>query len=65
MRLPRVYELVGLVRGFFAAGAPWLLVSLWPVDDATTVEFMRIFYQRVLSGQGLAVALRDTQCFPC
>lgn len=55
-------ELVGLVRGFFAAGAPSLLVSLWPVDDATTVEFMRLFYQQVVAGTGLAAALRHTQC---
>ena len=43
-------ELLGLVRGFLAAGAPALLVSLWPVDDATTVQFMSHFYTAWLAG---------------
>jgi CHAT domain-containing protein len=55
-------ELLGLVRGFLAAGAPALLVSLWPVDDATTVQFMRHFYAAWLSGATLAAAHRAAQC---
>ncbi len=54
-------ELLGLVRGFLAAGAPSLLVSLWPVDDATTVQFMRHFYSAWLAGAGLAAAHRSAQ----
>jgi len=55
-------ELLGLVRGFLAAGAPALLVSLWPVDDATTVEFMNHFYTAWLGGATLAAAHRAAQC---
>jgi CHAT domain-containing protein len=33
-------ELIGLARGFFAAGAPSLLVSLWSADDAATARLM-------------------------
>ena len=55
-------ELLGLVRGFLAAGAPALLVSLWPVDDATTVQFMQHFYTAWLSGATLAAAHRAAQC---
>jgi CHAT domain-containing protein len=54
-------ELLGLVRGFLAAGAPSLLVSLWPVDDATTAQFMRHFYTAWLAGAGLAEAHRSAQ----
>jgi CHAT domain-containing protein len=54
-------ELLGLVRGFLTAGAPALLVSLWPVDDATTVEFMQRFYTAWLGGAGLAEAHRAAQ----
>ena len=54
-------ELVGLVRGFLAAGAPSLLVSLWPVDDETTAQFMRAFYAAWLAGSGLAEAHRSAQ----
>ncbi len=55
-------ELLGLVRGFLAAGAPALLVSLWPVDDATTVQFMKHFYAAWLGGATLAAAHRAAQC---
>jgi CHAT domain-containing protein len=54
-------ELLGLVRGFLAAGAPALLVSLWPVDDATTVQFMSHFYTTWLAGASLAQAHRTAQ----
>lgn len=37
-------ELQGLFRGFFAAGVPRVLASLWRVDDLTTREFVAGFY---------------------
>jgi tetratricopeptide (TPR) repeat protein len=37
-------ELMGLLRGFFAAGARSLLVSLWRVDDESAAEIMGSFY---------------------
>jgi CHAT domain-containing protein len=54
-------ELLGLTRGFFAAGAASLLVSLWPVDDATTVELMDCFYREMRAGAAPAAALRGAQ----
>lgn len=54
-------ELLGLVRGFLAAGAPSLLVSLWNVDDAATAQMMLLFYERLLVGDGAATALRHAQ----
>ncbi len=55
-------ELVGLARGFFSAGAPSLLVSLWAVDDEATARLMAGFYKRLLAGDGPAAALRYAQC---
>lgn len=55
-------ELIGLARGFFAAGAPSLLVSLWTVDDTTTAELMTTFYQQLRKGDSPAAALRHAQC---
>ncbi|MCG8346260.1 MAG: CHAT domain-containing tetratricopeptide repeat protein [Chloroflexales bacterium] len=55
-------ELIGLARGFFSAGAPSLLVSLWTVDDATTAELMTSFYTRLQAGDRPAAALRYAQC---
>jgi CHAT domain-containing protein len=55
-------ELIGLVRGFMSAGAPSLVVSLWPVDDATTADLMAEMYARLRAGETPAAALRAAQC---
>jgi CHAT domain-containing protein/tetratricopeptide (TPR) repeat protein len=55
-------ELIGLARGFFSAGAPALLVSLWTVDDAATATLMQRFYARLCAGERPAAALRQAQC---
>ena len=54
-------DLIGLARGFFAAGAPSLVVSLWTVDDESTAALMASFYERLLAGDGPAAALRHAQ----
>lgn len=54
-------ELIGLARGFFAAGAPALLVSLWAVDDAAAARLMGDFYTRLRAGERPAQALRAAQ----
>ena len=55
-------ELIGLARGFFSAGAPSLLVSLWTVDDESTAALMTTFYTRLRAGDRPAAALRYAQC---
>jgi CHAT domain-containing protein len=54
-------ELIGLARGFFSAGAPALLVSLWRVDDHITADMMASFYKQLREGDGPAAALRHAQ----
>ena len=54
-------ELIGLARGFFSAGAPSLLMSLWTVDDEATARLMTEFYQRLCAGASAATALRHAQ----
>jgi len=54
-------ELLGLARGFFSAGAPSLLVSLWTADDETTTRLMQWFYAEVQAGATPAAALRQAQ----
>jgi CHAT domain-containing protein len=55
-------ELIGLARGFFSAGAPSLLVSLWMVHDESTAQLMVGFYERLRAGENPAAALRHAQC---
>jgi CHAT domain-containing protein len=52
-------ELLGLMRGFLYAGARSLLLSLWPVNDRSTLIFMDAFYRAWLKGQSKPVALRE------
>jgi len=41
--------LVGLTRGFMYAGAPRVIASLWQIDDRASAEFMKRFYEAMLS----------------
>lgn len=54
-------EVIGLIRGFLATGAPSVLVSLWTVDDATTAQLMTTFYTLLCAGERPAAALRQAQ----
>ncbi|HEX8139877.1 MAG TPA: CHAT domain-containing tetratricopeptide repeat protein [Pyrinomonadaceae bacterium] len=54
-------ELTGLARGFFSAGAPSLLLSLWTVDDEATARLMARFYERLRAGARPSTALRQAQ----
>jgi CHAT domain-containing protein len=54
--------LVGFTRGFFYAGAPRVLVSLWRVNDEATAAMMKHFYRAMFSmGRSPAAALRSAQ----
>jgi CHAT domain-containing protein len=50
-----------LVRGFLAAGASSIIVSLWIVHDATTILLMDQHYANLGQGFGRAEALRRAQ----
>jgi len=49
---------IGLTRAFLYAGASKVLVSLWPVSDASTADLMVGFYDELLAGTPPAEALR-------
>jgi CHAT domain-containing protein len=52
-------ELLGLVRGLLYAGARGVLVTLWDVNDRTTADVMRLFYEAMGTSRNKAVALRQ------
>jgi CHAT domain-containing protein len=55
-------ELLGLMRGFLGAGAASLLLSLWRVEDRSTLALMEHFYNALAQGQTKAAALHHAQC---
>jgi CHAT domain-containing protein len=51
----------GLRRGFMAAGARHILMTLWPVQDNRTVQFMEQFYAGALKSGDAAGELARVQ----
>jgi CHAT domain-containing protein len=60
-RVERGDEITGFTRAFFYAGASSLIVSMWPVSDASTSQMMRTFYTRLTEGAQAIDAMRDAQ----
>jgi len=54
-------ELIGLSRAFIYAGTPAIIVSLWPVEDASTALLMTRLYQYYSAGYRLQDALTLAQ----
>ncbi|MFN3285981.1 MAG: CHAT domain-containing protein [bacterium] len=52
-------ELVGFTRAWLHAGARAVVVSLWPVHDGSTAQFMRQLYGRLGRGARIPDALRS------
>ena len=51
----------GLRRALEEAGAQEVLMSLWPVPDAETLELMKRFYAKWLGGMEIHQALKEAQ----
>ena len=51
---------VGIARAFLGAGARSTFVSLWPIDDEATLEFMKIFYLYLVKGKSASESLNQT-----
>jgi len=54
-------EILGLARGFLAAGAENLIVSLWTVNDEATGRLMHDLYLILQRSSSLAASLREVQ----
>jgi CHAT domain-containing protein len=52
---------VGLSHAFLSAGARSALVSLWPVTDRSTAQFMTDVYRELHEGRAAAEALRSVR----
>jgi CHAT domain-containing protein len=51
----------GLQRAFMAAGANYIIMSLWKVPDKETSEFMTKFYEGLFAGQTIPEAFNTTR----
>ncbi len=51
-------EMLGLVRGLLYAGTRAVLVTLWDVDDRSTADFMKSFYEHLSSNPSKGLALQ-------
>jgi CHAT domain-containing protein/tetratricopeptide (TPR) repeat protein len=54
-------EVIGLPRAFLGAGAASVVVSLWLVQDESTVTLMTHWYRQLRERMGRAAALRAAQ----
>ncbi len=54
-------EMLGLARGFLAAGASGLVMSLWNVSDRHTIGLMREFYRAMQRSANAEASLQSTQ----
>ena len=52
---------MGLRRGFVEAGTQYLLMTLWPISDAVTVQIMSDFYEAAHNSRNASEALAEVQ----
>jgi CHAT domain-containing protein len=54
-------EFFGLVRGLILAGCPSIILSNWTLFDDSTKDLMIAFYEELLSGKSVGIALRNAR----
>ncbi|MFK7796685.1 MAG: CHAT domain-containing protein [Aureispira sp.] len=60
-RYDRGEGVVSIGRGFMYAGAPSLLLTLWPLNDAASVPMISAFYKALHEGVPKDIALQQTK----
>ncbi len=53
--------IMNLSRGFFYAGCPSLIITLWKVNDKSGTELMQYFYEELSQGKSKPEALRNAK----
>ncbi|MGL1863360.1 MAG: CHAT domain-containing protein [Pseudodesulfovibrio sp.] len=57
-------EIVGLTRGFFVAGTPSVINTLWAIDDQSTAMLAQRFYRNMFAGEmDKARALQEAKLY--
>ncbi len=60
-KLHRGEGMIGLTQAFFYAGAPSIVVSLWPVEDESSAFLMKQFYVHLKTGLSKTRALQKAK----
>jgi CHAT domain-containing protein len=50
-----------VVRRILLAGVPHVVASRWDVDSSTTMQFMNLFYDQILSGKQVSTAVQMSE----
>jgi CHAT domain-containing protein len=59
--LRRGEGVMSLARGFFYAGCPSVVMTLWEVEDRSGTAIMKEFYRNLKSGKSKDIALRNAK----
>ncbi|MBE0663167.1 MAG: CHAT domain-containing protein [Bacteroidales bacterium] len=57
-RLQRGEGIMSMARGFFYAGVPSIIMTLWEVDDHSSSELITLFYKHLATGADKNIALQ-------
>ncbi|MFP4042052.1 MAG: CHAT domain-containing protein [Bacteroidales bacterium] len=60
-KLSRGEGVMSLARGFKYAGCPSIIMTLWPVEDNSSIKLMEYFYEEIKKGENKEEALRKAK----
>ena len=60
-KLEKGEGIISLARGFFYAGIPSVIMTLWEIEDYSSADLMAIFYQNLKLGMPTDVALQQAK----
>ena len=60
-KLQKGEGVISLARGFKYAGCPSIVMTMWPVEDNSSIRLMEYFYQAISKGKSKDQALREAK----
>jgi CHAT domain-containing protein len=60
-KLERGEGILSLARGFFYAGIPNVVMTLWEIEDHSSADLMAIFYENLKKGEPSDIALQKAK----
>jgi CHAT domain-containing protein len=60
-KLEKGEGVISLARGFKYAGCPSIVMTMWPVEDNSSIRLMEYFYRAIAKGKSKDEALREAK----